>query len=373
VSRIGFACLWASNPIATWSHIPWHLRAAMRDHAEVPDVGVQIPHRMQTALKLMHVRWRNSRPVTTWKQSRLTDSFVRQAIQRGAEAADADAILMIQDLAIVDRPYFTFQDMSFDGLLHIQETSGIPLFQNLTGGELRRRRERQLEVYDRAAGVIAMSHWLARNLIEVTGVPAAKVHVVHPGISAGASVEGPLPEKTGPRNRLLFVGREFTRKGGDLVVAALAILRRDFDPEITLTVAGPREWPMEGEIPDGVRFLGERTLAEVAGLYDTHDLFVLPSRLEAFGIVFAEAAARGVPAIGRDAFAMPEVIQPGVSGALASGDDPSDLAKLIAETLADDNLYAECRARAGDVSTRFSWDRAGREVVDAIDATLNAR
>src|SRR5690606_2438241 len=171
---------------------------------------------------------------------------------------------------------------------------------------------------------------------------------------------------------LLMVATGFLGKGGDLVLAALALLRREVDPAITLTVVGPRVWPLPGGPPDGVDFLGPRPRDEVAALYDRHDLFVLPSRLEGFGIVLAEAVARGLPCIARDAYAMPEVVEPGVTGSLLTGDDPAELAGLIASALADDSLYAKCRSRAGELAAWFSWDRAGRQAVDVIGSYLNA-
>lgn len=183
----------------------------------------------------------------------------------------------------------------------------------------------------------------------------------------------PLPERVGPRHRLLFVGRDLLGKGGDLVLAALAILRREVNPAITLTVAGPAEWPLPGEVPDGVAFLGLRPPDEVARLYDEHDLFVMPSRLEGFGIVFAEALARGLPCIGRDDYAMPEIIEPGTGGALLAGDDPAELAALIAGVLDDDQLYANCRQNAPKVVSWFSWDRAAGEFVDIIEGALGGR
>lgn len=129
-----------------------------------------------------------------------------------------------------------------------------------------------------------MSRWFARSMVEQTSVPPGKVHVVHPGVSLGRAfhngdlamgpVNGqgehklhrPLPERAAPRRRLLFVGRvnhdfDFYAKGGDLVLATLALLRRDHDPRITLTVAGPENWPLPGSPPDGVPFLGSLPLA----------------------------------------------------------------------------------------------------------------
>jgi glycosyltransferase involved in cell wall biosynthesis len=384
---IGFACLWDSVPERTWSYTPWNLRAGMDHAGEIVDVGVQMPRLSRNVLKAVHLRLRGGRLTTNWAYSRLTDAYSGRILSRELARATAgsgcDAVLTIQDLGILPIPFFTYQDLSYDALitasLGIDELAALL---SITSATVRRRRERQLAIYERATGIIAMSRWFARTLVDQTGVPAAKVHVVHPGVSAGRPLRsaspatgiGPprprLSERAPPRRRLLFVGYDFHRKGGDLVVAALARLRREFDPLLTLTVAGPKSWPLPGPVPDGVRFLGALPPGEVADLYDCHDLFVLPSRMEPFGIVFAEAISRGLPCIARDAFAMPEMVVPGVSGALVTGDDVGELAAATAAALTNDELYATCAERAADAAAYFSWERAGREVVDVISRTL---
>ncbi|MFD0748039.1 glycosyltransferase family 4 protein [Phytohabitans flavus] len=120
----------------------------------------------------------------------------------------------------------------------------------------------------------------------------------------------------------------------------------------------------------GRRLPGSLPLREVAALYDHHDLFVLPTRIEGFGLVFAEALARGLPCVGRDAFAMPEMIKPGVNGALLSRDDPAELATLVAGVLADESIYEKTRAGMADIRAWFSWDRAAAEAVRAIEAAV---
>jgi glycosyltransferase involved in cell wall biosynthesis len=392
--RVGFACLWEPDPERTWSGSATNLRAALRRVADTVDAGVQIPRLSRTALKAIHTRYRGGRLTTTWCCSRLTDAYNVRAVHRDLSknlgGRHCDAVLMIDDLAIVSHPFFIYYDSSWDALISSAESADIyAALRSITPSNMARRRDRQLRVYERATGVIAMSHWLARSLVEHSGVSPGKVHVVHPGTSAGGALEDiqvdansvaewsrrelarPLPERAAPRRKLLFVGRQyesydFYRKGGDLVVAALAILRRDYDPQMTLTVVGAKEWPLPGPPPDGVRFLGILPQDKVAALYDIHDLFVMPSRMEPFGIVFAEALARGLPCIARDAYAMPEVVTPGISGALIAKDDEHDLAATIAAILADDQLYETCHARAPEMAAYFSWERAAKEVVQVI-------
>ena len=118
--------------------------------------------------------------------------------------------------------------------------------------------------------------------------------------------------------------------------------------------------------------LGALPAEEVRALYDSHDLFVMPSRFEPFGLVFAEAIARGLPCIARNACAMPEIVTPGLSGALVNGDDERELAGVIATALSDDRLYENCARRARAFAAYFSWERTAEDVVRAISQYLSS-
>jgi glycosyltransferase involved in cell wall biosynthesis len=392
--RIGYACMWEEIPERTFSYSAWNLRAALRLVTDTTDIGVQIPRLPRTILRAIHARRRAGRLTTTWNYSRLTDAYIahalRRELSRNPAARRCDAVLTIHDLAALPVPFFTFTDITWDAFAAmVGGADAAAAHLSMTPSSVARRRERQLVIYERATGIIAESRWLARSLVEQTGVPPGKVHVVPPGIQAGwvphngtlaaspsdqrggHQLRPPLPERAAPRRRLLFVGaRDFYLKGGDLVVAALAVLRREHDPQITLTVVGPQTWPLPGPPPGGVRFLGYLPRHEVASLYDRHDLFVMPSRMEPFGVVFAEALARGLPCVARDAFAMPEIITPGVSGALIAGDDENELAAAIAAALTDDALYESCYERAPEMAEYFSWGRTALQVSDVITQAL---
>jgi glycosyltransferase involved in cell wall biosynthesis len=384
---IGYGCLWEAIPERTWSGSAWNLREGLRHVTDTADIGVKIPRLTRTALKGIHTRYRGGRLTTSWSNSRLTDAYLKRELQRGLQKKFGprrpDAVLLIDALARLDEPYFVYYDSSWDAMIasadHPERYAALRL---LTPANLARRRDLQIAVYQRAAGVITMSHWLARCLIEQSGLPPAKVHVAHPGFSAGrtgqvgrGTASCLRAEREAPRRRLLFIGRmyenyDFYRKGGDLVVAALGILRRDYDPGITLTVVGMEKWPMPGPVPDGIDFRGILPPHEVKNLYQQHDLFVMPSRCEPFGVVFAEAMAAALPCVARNAYAMPEVVTPGVSGALIGRDDADELATAIAGVLADDEIYKHCFERAPTMAEYFSWERTARDVARIIRAQV---
>lgn len=120
---------------------------------------------------------------------------------------------------------------------------------------------------------------------------------------------------------------------------------------------------MSGEPPPGVRFLGRLPIERVRELYAEHDLFVMPSRFEGFGIALVEALSYGLPAVARQAFAMPEIVRPGDNGDLVTGDDPAELAAIVARLLTDDALYERVAAQAPEVRAHYSWSRAADDVI----------
>lgn len=370
--RIGFACHWTEPRPASWSGTPWHLREALAARAIVDDLAVNLPRVAERALRLAGARRTTGGWRSTWRHGDLTRSLLRRRLRGEAARRPPDLVLEIQDLGPTDAPFAVLQDLSYSLLLELYGPDGVPHFRALGRARIDRLRRIQEDTYAEATWLLPMSRWLGDHLVD-HGVPAERVRVVNPGANVGVLPGTPVPERRRGRvRRLLFVGRDFDTKGGSQVVAAVRELRRDLGDAVSLTVAGPETWPLRGEPPDGVHFLGRVDGRRVGELMDTHDLFVMPSHLEGFGIVFAEALMRGLPCVGRDACAMPEIIDPVSAGRLVTSDDPGALATLVAETLADDDLYVACAAAAEGRRRHFSWDRAAADVVDVARATRGA-
>lgn len=371
--RIGFACHWTHPLESTWSGTPWQLRSELAGLATVVDLGVELPGATRTALRALGARRSSTGWTTTWRHGRVTRLLVESAMNRAAERLVPDVVVEIQDLGVTRAPSMVVQDLSYALLLDQFGPQGVPHFRALGRKRIDSLRRAQERVYAHAAMLLPMSQWLARSLV-ASGVPGDRVRVINPGANAVVPVGTPVPpRRTAARRRLLFVGRDFDTKGGSLVVAAFRRLRTELGSGITLTVAGPTSWPLRGEIPPGVEFLGPVSRERVAELMDSHDLFVMPSEMEGFGIAFVEALTRGLPCIGRDACAMPEIIDTTSGGRLLRRNDPDELAALVVEALDDDELYAACATQADARRSHFTWRRAAREVLDAAAAAIEPR
>ena len=373
--KIAFAAHWGSVPHLAWSGSTPDLFTAFKkvNVADIDDIGIYFPSYVSQPLRIAYARYRDGKIRSSWHESLIASAYRRHALLRqlasGSDGQVYDAALTINTIADLPIPFYTFYDEDWDANMATADSPErfMACFA-LSKSHMKREAKRRQLIYEKAHGIIAASHWFARCLIQ-RGVPSNKVHVVHLGASVQSVGDPPLRER--PRRKLLFVGRSrdligLYRKGGDLVVEAFQILRKEYDPELTLTMAGVVAWPNNMVVPEGVTLLSDISPAEVSRLYDTHDLFVLPSRHDSFGKAFVEAQAHGLPCVGRNAFAMPEIILPGVSGALIRDSDPKELADAIASVLVNDEIYKNCRDRASRIAEYFSWERAAREIAAII-------
>lgn len=221
-----------------------------------------------------------------------------------------------------------------------------------------------------ADAVVTVSEHSRRELLSA-GVPAERIHVALDGVAT------PSPSRPDPASwpgglRLLYVGRLEARKRPALAVDALAALRRGGGPEASLVIAG--DGPQRGElealarragIGDRVRFAGRVAEERKWQLYDSADVLLFGSTLEGFGLVVAEAQARGLPVVAAAGTATAEIIVDGQTGLLRPPDAEAFAAAV--RRLADDAPLREAMgAEAARLARRFSWEACAAQVAGVL-------
>lgn len=236
-------------------------------------------------------------------------------------------------------------------------------FANISGRELEKRKEIQREFYEHCSGIFTMGHWLADFLHEDCGIPVEKIHAVGAGINVPIG-KADYSEKKG--NKILFVGKDFERKGGKLVVEAFRLLKEKYRADAELFIVGPIENPLNEQM-DGIKFIGNLDKNEVAEYFKMCDIFCMPSYFEAFGIAFCEALANGLPCIARNKYAMSEIIKDGEDGYLITDDDAEELALKMYQLLSNHEITQKVRSKREEYIEKYSWKR----VVDKMETVIN--
>ena len=148
-------------------------------------------------------------------------------------------------------------------------------------------------------------------------------------------------------------------------------------PEIEFWVVGsdPAEVKMKQLCDDiGVRghfkFWGWKSQSELLPFYRDADIFVLPSTTEAFGVVFLEAMASGLPVIGTDVGGIPEIIRDGQNGLLVPPNQPDLLANAIIELLSNRDLYLRMQKMGAETVLSFTVEKMMRCTYQVYAAVL---
>jgi len=150
--------------------------------------------------------------------------------------------------------------------------------------------------------------------------PPKKIVVIPPPVELPPLANGP---RQGDTCRLLFVGADFERKGGDILLEAYREVKQKM-PQVELLIVGPPQHVLKEPIA-GVRCITwlpmERLHKEI---FPNADVFVLPSRAEGYGMSVVEAMAHAIPVVASSIGALPEIIRDRVDGYLVPpGDVPS--------------------------------------------------
>ncbi len=197
--------------------------------------------------------------------------------------------------------------------------------------------------FRRAQHIVSWSHWGKRGLVDAYGVDATRVTVIAPGVDVERWARPDAPAvAAGQPVRVLFVGGDLRRKGGDLLIDAVRALNLESGlPSIELHLVTGAD---VSEEPGVVVHRGLTSNSpELIAQYHAADIFCLPTLGDCLPMVLAEAAAAGLPLISTDVGAISEIVRPGSTGALVPPSDRDALRDALRQLVAD----GEMRRRLG--------------------------
>lgn len=242
-------------------------------------------------------------------------------------------------------------------------------FGRISEAQARRVIQYQQEVFDHCTGIFPRTQWAANSVTGDYGIDADNVCAAGAGPNHYAD---PLPHGPYDTQTILFIGREWDRKGGPLILEAFRRARATL-PDAKLVVLG-----CAPEIDEpGVEIVGPFKKDEGGGLqrlleyYSQASLFCIMSTFEPFGIVIIEAQNSYVPCVVPSRFAFVETVRDGETGCHVPKDDPVILGDTFVELLSDP-ARLEAMGRAGHefVREEYTWDAAAQRIHKHIQRDL---
>jgi len=227
----------------------------------------------------------------------------------------------------------------------------------------------------RAQRVIAITHSLARFVVERVGLPAGKVEVVQYGLDDPPEAwdEGVEPPADG--RLLVAVARLVEQKGLDVAVRALPDLPADV--RLAVLGEGPERARLEAlarELGVSDRLLLPGRVGDVGAWLRRADVVVHPARWEGFGLALLEAMLAARPVVASAVSSIPEIVADGETGVLVPADDLHALTRALTSLL-EDRALAERLGQAGLARARreFSVDRMTSATVAVYERALQGR
>ena len=232
----------------------------------------------------------------------------------------------------------------------------------------------------KASKLFYSSQWAADSAISDYQAEAQKIEI----IPFGANLDTPplaeeaLAKKPNSTCRLLLIGKDWYRKGGDIAFQTLiSLLQKGVDAELVVVgCVPPAEIKHDKLIV--IPYLNKNVPQErkkLDKLFLSSHFFILPTRADCSPIVTCEANAFGLPVLTTDVGGIPTIIKEGKNGYMlslsASGDAYAD---LIIENFSEESVYDNLRhSSRKEYETRLNWDkwaeRFHHEAIDLLNQT----
>jgi len=363
--KIGFLTHERDNHIGSWTGTAFHMRdALLKIFPNLHTIGLKRPD-------LKHWRIINSISNGLFKRTynlahslRFAEEYSLQ-IENHLKNHSYDVLLAPAFSTSISRlktniPIIYISDTTFKLFYGYYDW-----FSNFWQSSVRQSDMTEALAIKNSSSLVFASKWAAESAINDYHAEKEKVHI----IPFGANLNN-IPEKVkvldrpqGNHCKLLFIGSEWKRKGGDLVIDTFNTLEKNgVSCQLTLIGSAPPRRISNPAIKI-IPFIDKNLQSDRELLFrillDHHLLFV-PSRAECFGIVFSEASAFGMPSITTDTGGIPSAVHEGVNGHLHSlSDGPEQYARTIS------NIYQNFKERYLPLSlssrefyeSRLNWDQ----------------
>lgn len=340
------------------------MRAALSERVDLEVIRLQArTHPLDRALAKAHgLGGKGYIPGHSLATARIMGEQLREALNhRAVDAVLAVAASPAVAMARPDVPVVHVTDATVHAL-----TNYYPLLTGL--GRVSRAQAEWLERRSQNAtcAVVTTSRWARNSFVNHYGMAPDRVTVAPFGPAITPAPGATRDRRASAGLRVLLVANDWTRKGGQAAVAAVARLRRAGVPA-TLTVVGQ----CPADVPDWIRPAGRLSREDLSRAYFTHHVLLELARANAGGVTLTDAAAHGLPVVATNTGGVADIVAHGRSGLLVTTPEQEDSALLtMTDPAARERWSAGAVGRSAHV---LNWDTWAAHVHRVVTDVSGAR
>lgn len=298
--------------------------------------------------------WRTWLLVTSYMHKVIRKKVAEEVQSRGVSVEFTLQTQSMFNGAVDGIPHFVYTDSTVLANQHYPNLHPATYMKSKTWMKL------EPNIYHDATMNFVFSFDQRQSLLTQYAVPEQKV------VWVGAGSNVPLDQndvygKEQTQKRILFVGVNWERKGGQQLYHAFRRLRKTIPVELDIVGCEPNLPEMAG-----ITIHGRISQQEVDELYKKASVFCLPTLQEPFGIVFVEAMHRKLPVVATDVGAIPDLVENAVNGYRVPPFDEEALYTALHQILTNPSLQQSMSEASWYKAQEYTWEKTVDRMVNVI-------
>lgn len=368
--NVAYITNFPSIDIKYWSGIVYFTAKGLEQNANV-DYITNLQEDWTFSLKVKNRLFGGNKIYRADRSPEFGKSYARQIAARLKPSADIlfspGSTLMSYLKTNKHKVFYT--DATFTSMINYYD-----YFTNLSPQYIREGNRMEQLSLDTSSLAIYSSQWAADSAVKDYNANPDKIRVVPFGANVSTrlsldEIRDAVRKRDDNICKILFLGVDWFRKGGDIAIEAVKYLNEELDLPTELHIVGIDDLPVDN-LPPYIINHGRISKATPEGMKKVEDLILqshflfIPSRADCTPVVFSEAMSYGVPCISTETGGIPSIVND-TNGIILSPDvAPKVYAEHIYKAFENKKSYNELALSAyNDFETRLNWDTAMKAIV----------
>jgi glycosyltransferase involved in cell wall biosynthesis len=348
--KVGFAARWSPLDKKSWSGTSYYTYQQIKQHNEVEIFHFKWPWylrewlTMQKSLSRKFFKKHTAVEFLTAYAKHFSRQLDKELQKRPVDLLFVSASPQLIAYLQADIPVIFMTDATF-----AQIQGYYPYFSNLAAYNIKQGIAVDKKAFQKATYCMLASAWCKQSAMRMYGIEEAKITVAPCGANMDTlPAAGDLKPYAQSSFRVLFLGVEWGRKGGDIVLETFRTLQQK-GLDVHLHIIGcvpPYDISAEKNITV-IPFLDKNKPDDFEKLHQVFletALLFLPTRAECAGVVFGEASAYGIPSVTTDTGGVTTYVKEGINGyALPVEAGAAEYAALLEKLIKDKEHFAKLK------------------------------